>query len=618
MKCFDLKKLLLAFLTFPTALIASTNDYAPPVSVVSEIWDIKVKKNGASELDYERLIRIDQPSAAQNYGQASVGYDSRRDELTILEAYTIKPDGTKITVIGDRVKTQQEAVDGNNPYFSDRMQKVVIYPQVEVGSQVYLRWKRVRKTPVFHDQFAWYLTYSPQGVYEKSHVTLRVDESMPMKVYSEGINGGQMDSIQGWKVYQYEYKQLKATPPEPNQLEDIDFTPRVEFSTFKDYKQLAQAHNELYVGKADVTPQIVQLANKIVDGARDPSEKARRIYNWVSSNIRYVGVDVGSGGFEPNAADDVLSHRYGDCKDHVVLLESLLSAVGIESQVALINTAESFTLPKLPLIGYFNHVITYIPSLNLFLDSTAEFAPFGVLPDSEIDKPVVLLQTGELLHTPKETPQTNSITINRKLYVLQDGRVKGTSESVYSGSTQVDSRTYYHQASESDNHSLVSSRLGRFGESGIGSHQTPDPSDLDVPWVVKSSFVLDPVVNVPGLSAMTIPTGLTHGGLRMLAVKTVPHKRLYPHACGSVRITENTTVAYPKNIQIESIPTRTNVKSGQLTYRATYKLENRLLTVKREYQSDRKSSVCNAGDDRAWLAVQPAIQRDIRSQVFIR
>ncbi len=68
--------------------------------------------------------------------------------------------------------------------------------------------------------------------------------------------------------------------------------------------------------------------------------------DWVRKNIRYVAVYVGAGGVVPHSAQAVLDNRYGDCKDHVALLEALLKAVAIESSPALINAGNAYVLPR--------------------------------------------------------------------------------------------------------------------------------------------------------------------------------------------------------------------------------------------------------------------------------
>lgn len=78
----------------------------------------------------------------------------------------------------------------------------------------------------------------------------------------------------------------------------------------------------------------------------------------------------------------------------------MLAAVGIESSPALVNLGNAYVLPKVPTLGLLNHAITYVPSLNLYLDSTAEGIAAGYLPVPVLDKPVVLSKSGDVGHTP--------------------------------------------------------------------------------------------------------------------------------------------------------------------------------------------------------------------------
>jgi hypothetical protein len=59
-----------------------------------------------------------------------------------------------------------------------------------------------------------------------------------------------------------------------------------------------------------------------------------------------VAIFLGNGGYEPHDAATVLENRYGDCKDHVALLEALLKAKGIASVPVLVGS--SSTSPRRP------------------------------------------------------------------------------------------------------------------------------------------------------------------------------------------------------------------------------------------------------------------------------
>ena len=73
----------------------------------------------------------------------------------------------------------------------------------------------------------------------------------------------------------------------------------------------------------------------------------------------------------------------------MALLEALLSAKNIASTAVLIDVRPRYTLPKIVSPNSFNHVITYIPSLAIYADSTSASSPFGVLPPEDHGKPVI-------------------------------------------------------------------------------------------------------------------------------------------------------------------------------------------------------------------------------------
>jgi transglutaminase-like putative cysteine protease len=106
----------------------------------------------------------------------------------------------------------------------------------------------------------------------------------------------------------------------------------------------------------------------------------RAIYNYVSMQIHYIGVDFGIGRYQPHSPSEVLNNRYGGCKDKHTLLASLFDAAGIGAYPALISSFRELD-PDVPSPAQFNHVITVVPQGNGFvwLDTITEVAPFGYL-----------------------------------------------------------------------------------------------------------------------------------------------------------------------------------------------------------------------------------------------
>ena len=594
--------------------------YVPAYSILNDVQDFEVQSNGGYTQIRERNIRIETPQGIDQYGQAKLYYDGKRNQLDILEAYTLRPSGVKVPVSPDRIKRQTANTDDVAPYFTDQMVAVIIFPQVEVGSQLYYKAKLIENEPVIKERFGSLISFTPHRRYENALIRLTHPSDMPIQTYSREVKGSKSVLPDGRTQHVYQYQQDAAVPLEPGQVDYEDFAPVVQFSNYQGYADLAKVTYGLFEPKTKVTPNVQKLADALTQDAKTPRQKAQKLYDWVSKNIRYVGIDVGASGFEPHSADEILEHGYGDCKDHAVILEALLMAVGVSSSPVLINTAESYELPYLAGKYYFNHVITFVPAFDLYLDSTAQFSEFGTLPPDDMGKPTLIAQTGEVGATPNSNPKRDYTITYTKLQLMPDGSILGTSKFEPHGYYTTNSRSTQFSYENRDTQSVVDSILKRFQETGTGNIEHADPSDLSTNWVVTSDFKLDPVINMPGPSAFAIPTGIAPGFIRAAANIKPYEGRRYPFSCGSNRNIEHIEIAFPNGVQISRVPKDVSVRTSDQAYRSTYKLVGNKLYATREMTTDVHADVCKPSAERTkeLTSMKNRIKADLRSQIFIQ
>jgi transglutaminase-like putative cysteine protease len=595
--------------------------YEPSATWLQRTDDVHIRADASTVQTVQWVVRIDTEAGVGHYAERRLEFSSSLETLDVLEAFTLTPDGKRLVVPPEKIRTL-EAYDEGGPDFSDAKVKVVIFPAVTVGAQLHLRYRSTQHTPFFPGHASWTVHYPPGVRFENARVEIRHDPGIDVKVQGRGLAGGRVqalaDDAPGTIRYAFTFRQDKALPPERGRVELSDFAPAVHVTTFADQAALATAYQAGARPKAEPTPAVRALAAELTAGATTERDKVRRLYNWVSRQIRYVSLEIGAGGYIPHAAQSILDHRYGDCKDHVVLLEALLRSVGIESTPALVNSGRAMRLPQLTLLTPYNHVITYVPSLGLYLDSTARFAPIGTLPDEVMDKPVLHTATGQVARTPKSSPATEFTHTRAWMQVLASGEVWGSTLAVMGGSEQVDSRSVQFDNLGKSSEDLARRYLARFGETGTGEIEVDDPLDLDKPWKVESTFELDPVVNIPGPSAMVIPVGLAPGRLRSLVTTKPLSDRRFESVCGSSRHREETEIRLPPKVRIERIPADVNFSKGPLRYSATYRRTGNVVQITREMVADRASHICTARDDEDWAALLRVLQRDLRGQVFVR
>ncbi len=593
--------------------------YKPSYTVVKSNSKYEVNRDASYTQYLEEQSRVDTPQGVRLLGERKISYNSSLEDVEVLEAYTIQPDGTRIVVPLDKIRTQDE-VEDDGAIYSDSKSKVIIYPKLEVGSQVYYRAKAVQHTPEFPGHFFLWEHYSPHARYESVNVELTHDIGIEVGVSTKGMQGGKLDvsPLPNTVSYKFTFSQDKAYPNEESRVDIIDFAPNFSASTFKSYAEVGHAYQVRAKEKAKVTPAIQTLANELIQKskAKTTLEKVKVMHHWVAQNIRYLGIYVGAGGYVPHDAQSILDNRYGDCKDHVVLLEALLAAAGIDSSPALINSGSAFLLPQLPTPGIFDHVITYVPSLNVFLDSTSRFAPLGTLPNGDLDKPVVITATGAMSRTPMTHPSKDRTEARIQMKLTRDGSIEGKSQAKMFGVFEVASRSAQFNYQNKNQADIVNRLLSRFQETGWGEIENTEPTNFDKAWQVNASFELDPVVNVPGPSAMAVPVGLAPGRMKNLADVVLPKERRFPTYCASTQHQEWIELAFPKDMKVTRVPKGVSFANGALKYQSTYELTGQVLKIKRTYVSQRKQSICGAEDDKQFSKFTQMLRRDLRQQVF--
>jgi hypothetical protein len=144
-------------------------------------------------------------------------------------------------------------------------------------------------------------------------------------------------------------------------------------------------YRKLSKGRMDGGPEIDALIDELGLRGMPPAEAARKAYDYVRSNIRYVSIQLGIGGYKPHEASAVYECKYGDCKDKATLLSSLLAGVGIRNGYALVRTRGSLPIPRERPTLHFNHCISWVDVEDdvRFLDPTCPDCAWGELPSMD-------------------------------------------------------------------------------------------------------------------------------------------------------------------------------------------------------------------------------------------
>lgn len=601
----------------------------PPNDVPLEklhAWDTyTVESDGryTNDADYAILVRNDE--GVHRYAQISFPYSESRETLDVIEAYTETPDGRKIPVPPDRILTKESPATMNAAMFADVKIKVIIFPDVEVKSTLHYKTRLTVKEPLF-----------PGFVTIEDHVDQHVlDDDDRVSVYAAkgltfaqdvvGFKGGiiqcpadQVDrTCYGWIAHNSDY-----VPPENGSVSPADYGQRVVLSNFANYEGIAAAYWSRAADKGEVSPAIQSLADDLTRGTSDPRAQAEALYNWVSHDIRYVAVSVGAGSVVPHSAEQVLANRYGDCKDHVTLLHALLSAKHIDSVGVLVGANHRWALPSAADIRVFNHIITYIPTLKIYVDSTSQFSRFGQLPEIEVGKMGLKTQPVPGMHSLEpivSTPSEGHMTTNVVLQLNGDGSASGTADAQFTGNMEIALRAAFASFPPGQDEAIARTVLAQFGESGTGSFAKGDPRDLTKPFSYQTTFTIAHLVTMPGPGAFPLPSGLRLARVADLARAAPLPARKYPWSCGIPGTRkEITRLTLPASMRISSTPKDVHVTNDFGRYDAHYESSGSVITVTRDFAHTFAQQPCNDVSYQLFRQLATAIESDMKAQFLFQ
>jgi hypothetical protein len=110
------------------------------------------------------------------------------------------------------------------------------------------------------------------------------------------------------RVYRWVQKDIEPEGDNDEDQDEDETGPDVQLTTFTDWKQVAQWYAKLQGERGSVDDGVRKRAADLTKGADTPSEKARRLYDFVARNVRYVSISLGVGRYQP-PSDAIAAYR---------------------------------------------------------------------------------------------------------------------------------------------------------------------------------------------------------------------------------------------------------------------------------------------------------------------
>ena len=616
------------------AAATTTGSYSPETNAVVLLDDTEVTilNSGEQQRHCRRVVKILRPEG-RDEGQLGV-YLRGADKLLSIHAWTI-----------DAARHEYEVKDKDfleqSPFSFVLYEDVKIHtataPAADTGSVIAFEYE-VREHS-WWNQIDWDFQ-EPIPVHQ-ANLTVNLPQGWENKVFWSGNLSAQAANP-GQSSWQWTLRDVPAIEHEQMMPSYRSLLGHMELTYFggttaganaSSWDAIGHWYVDLTRGRRDSSPEIAEETRKLIEGKNDFDSRLEVLTSFLQSEIRYVAIEIGIGGYQPHAAGDIFRQRYGDCKDKATLLSSMLQEAGIRSHYVLIDTHRGAVKPEVP-SPHFNHAILGIELPEnfsaeryrsvvtgkddrhyLIFDPTDEYTPVGELRGDLQDSYALLVTEpgGELIHTPVLPPDTNLLARTGHFTLADDGTLAGEVVEDRSGDHAMEFRAHWHHSNQKQRDENMAERLNRSLQ-GF-TLQSTDIRQLDE---IQKDLLLEFKFTNPRYAQARGPLLLVRP--RVLGEKSFYFDRKprhYPIELGRAsRETDTFEIELPKQYAVDDIPNPVKIDVGFASYQSKIEVDGAKLRYWREYVvRDLAISPANMAD---WTKLEGVIGADEAAAVVLK
>jgi len=578
----------------------------------------------------------------REFGTLVVSFNSHK-KITGMRGWCIPAQGKDYEVKDkEAIEISLPKIDGSE-LVSDVKEKILRIPAADPGNIIGYEYEEEDQPFVLQD--VW--SFQETNPVREAHYSLQFPPGWEYK--ATWINYPEVKPTQSGNQAQWVVRDIKAIKPENEMppmravagLLVLSFVPPGGGANrgFQNWREMGHWEAGLEHGRREASPEIKQKVAVLTSPAATQLAKMQALAKFVQSDIRYVAIELGIGGWQPHPAPEIFAHRYGDCNDKATLLSSMLHEIGVDSFFVSINTERGGVAPdRPPMIGWFNHEILAVrlpddvkdsslvavlehPKLGrlLIFDPTDEWTPFGQL-RGELQSNYGLLVTpegGELAKLPQLPTTRTGVQRTAKLKLSPNGTLSGDFVETRLGDSGLWQRVTLKSATkETDKIKPIETMLSH----SLSTFQITKASVLnlnltDQPFGYQYSLVAENYAKNAGNLLLVRPRVLGSKSSDLLETK---EPRKYPVEFGGPsRDTDTFEIALPAGYEVDDLPPPVDADYGFASYHSKTEVAGNTLKYTRTFEVKELSVPLNkveelkklyrmiAGDERNTAVLKP-------------
>jgi len=489
---------------------------ADPAVVLLDRRVVRMHRNGLARTFAQRVVQVLTERGAEDNKEFEIHYTPGSEEVDVRQArvYRRAPGG-EVQVFEAADRSDEDLSEPWYGLYYDNRAEVIRFEGLRPGDVIEIQYlvDDVGTENQMSDYFGDLQIVAETIPKQRWDYTLLAPASRPIHSNVPRVAGlEQSTSLEGdERVYRFAARNVAKIASEPAMPGTAEVAPYLHVSTYASWQDVAAWYWHLIEDQLTADEEVRRTALSLVTPGMSERDKVRAVHDFVVENTRYVGLEFGIHGYKPYKVTQVLARRFGDCKDKASLMLSLLREVGVPAELTLVRTRRGGRLDPSPAsLAIFDHAIVYVPSLDLYLDGTAEFSGISELPSE--DQGVMVLRVGPpgdaaagtLAETPLLPASTSRVERRWELGLDTSGDARVTETLSIRGQAAANWREHYQSAGErADRYGRVWS--GRFPGARLTSVDMPGIDDREQPVTVRSTVMVPRFGQLRGGRSVELP-----------------------------------------------------------------------------------------------------------------
>ena len=325
-------------------------------------------KNGTYRVSDEMYVKVLTEKGRASLRQLTFHFNLHYNKVKVEKLLLIKPDLRIVPI--DIAANSRAVIDSSqmssNIYDPAQRMLLVSIPNLEEGDIIYLRSVDEHFKPRIPNFWSTYSLLQSSWPILDNKIIVDAPAELPLRsiALKDEVKGTVAHSVKKEKdriIYTWHAKDVPQVLHEPGMPELHTCVQRLLVSTAGSWEEVSKWYWELCRPRLEaVTPAMKAQTQALIKGKKEPLEQVKAIFQFVSQNIRYMGItpEKEAPGYEPHDVKLTFEQRYGVCRDKAALLVAMLKLANFKAYPVLFMAGD----PKDDEIpnGYFNHAVTAV------------------------------------------------------------------------------------------------------------------------------------------------------------------------------------------------------------------------------------------------------------------